>query len=91
MMLFSITLFFIISCMFLVGLLLIDSHVTGRLQIAVRLLIHALSVGLFFSFLWYLTTLLVRPCEITQTLAATLILFVLLGGGLLYYIGRKNI
>ncbi len=91
MIFFSLTLFFSISCLFLIGLLLLDSHVTGRFQIALRLGIHALSVGLFFAFLWYLTTLLVRPCEFTQTLAVTIILFVLLGGGLFYYIGRKNI
>lgn len=82
---------FIASGFSLLGLLWLEAHVKGRLQIALRLAIHVLSVGIFFGFLWYFTSFLVRPCEITHTLAALIFVFVLLGSGLFYYIGRRNI
>ncbi len=91
MMFFSLFSYFIISCLFLLGLIFVDGYVQGPVQIALRLGIHIVSVALFFAFLWYLTTYLIRPCEMTQTLAGAISLFVLLGSGLFYYIGRKNI
>lgn len=83
---------YFISSFLLVGVLLfLDRYVKGSLQIALRLAIHILSVALFFGFLWYLMTFLMRPCEMDKTLAASIFLGVLLGSVFFYYIGRKNI